>query len=758
MRRFGNVWRGLGKLAVGLVARQQAVKQAVGQLLASKFASGVNGIHISHFADLGQISLARQREHFRDHGLIQLLVRQYGAQRGNQTLIHDQWLTLLMLTDQFLQHLNRQLLARIPAVEAVAVVLHQKHQLVAVVREAQPDRCREATQQGRQWFISDIDEGKRLLGLSHRKHPRAAGCGGFVGQTQGDLAAFAVQQAQLDRNHERLFLITRLARCGRAALAEGQAVGFRSSIIRLADRQTRRACLAVPALELGQVNAIGVFHGLDEIVAGHCLTIVAFEIQVAAFTEALSTQQGMEHADDFRTLFVHGQGVEVGDFDKAVRAHGMGHRAGIFGKLVGAQVGNVLNTLDRGRVHVGREPGVAIHREAFLERQLEPVTAGHAVARPVVEVFVGDDRFDALVRGIGSRFGAGQHGAGVEDIEALVLHRAHVEVVDRDDHEDIQVVLATVGLFIPAHGFFQAGHGVLALVDVFRLDVDAQGHFPLAHGGEGVFDAPQIAGHQREQVSRFHERVFPGRPVPSALFFAAGNRVAVGQQDREVLLVGAERGSEFAHHVGAVEVVGNLAKALGLTLGAEHAAGLVQAFQRGIGFRMDAHGAVDRETFGLWMQRQVIVCQLIISSAELDVTQFHRNQFQVLTVQHQWRQACATLRVAAHDQLGVDQRVVVEQLKGQVRLINEVLGSLVVLEVNHFRLFGAHAGILLLMHGQMIGRVFANVDHAGIENQVLALDPQQRALGNRVLVQVEADNLGRIRLDRVTKLDRLGVM
>jgi hypothetical protein len=106
----------------------------------------------------------------------------------------------------------------------------------------------------------------------------------------------------------------------------------------------------------------------------------------------------------------------------------------------------------------------------------------------------------------------GQHGAGVEDVEALVLHGAHVEVVDRDDHEDVQVVFAAVDLFVPAHGLLQADHGVLALVDVFRLDIDAQRH-AAGLAGEGVFDTPQVTGHQREQVRRFLERVFPGRPV-----------------------------------------------------------------------------------------------------------------------------------------------------------------------------------------------------------------------------------------------------
>jgi hypothetical protein len=182
---------------------------------------------------------------------------------------------------------------------------------------------------------------------------------------------------------------------------------------------------------------------------------------------------------------------------------------------------------------------------------------------------------------------ARQHGAGVEDVEALVLHGAHVEVVDGDDHEDVQVVFAAVDLFVPAHGLLQAVHGVLALVDVFRLDIDAQRHVAVGHGGEGVFDTPQITGHQREQVRRFLERVFPGRPVAAVFARAAGDRVAVGQQHRVAVLLGDHRGGERAHHVRAVEVIGDLAEAFGLALGAEHRAGLVQAFQRGVGFRVD---------------------------------------------------------------------------------------------------------------------------------------------------------------------------
>ncbi len=103
--------------------------------LRGKFACGVVRIHIRHFADFCQVGFARQREHFRDHRLVQAFVAQYRTQRVDQALIDFQRLARLMLANQFLQHLHLQLLAGIPAVEAVAVVLHQEHQLIAVVRK-----------------------------------------------------------------------------------------------------------------------------------------------------------------------------------------------------------------------------------------------------------------------------------------------------------------------------------------------------------------------------------------------------------------------------------------------------------------------------------------------------------------------------------------------------------------------------------------------------------------------------------------------
>jgi hypothetical protein len=61
-------------LAVGLVTRPQGVEQLLGDLLAGKLAGGVDGIDIGHLADFGEVGLARQREHFGDHGRVQRLV------------------------------------------------------------------------------------------------------------------------------------------------------------------------------------------------------------------------------------------------------------------------------------------------------------------------------------------------------------------------------------------------------------------------------------------------------------------------------------------------------------------------------------------------------------------------------------------------------------------------------------------------------------------------------------------------------------
>ncbi len=235
---------------------------------------------------------------------------------------------------------------------------------------------------------------------------------------------------------------------------------------------------------------------------------------------------------------------------------------------------------------------------------------------------------------------------------------------------------------------------MVALVDVLGLDVDAQGHITAGLAGEAVLDAPQITGHQGEQVSRLHERVFPGRPVATIVCRPATDRVAVRQQYRVAMLFGDDRGGEGAHHVRAVEVVGDLAEAFGLALGAEHLARLVQAFQCGVALGVDLHAGVEGEALGLGLHGQAVGIELVVARLQLLVIQRGAQQFQLLAIELQWRQAGTACRVAAHDQLRVDQGVVLEQLEGQVRLVDQVLGRLVILEVDHLRLFGTHVQVL----------------------------------------------------------------
>ena len=117
---------------------------------------------------------------------------------------------------------------------------------------------------------------------------------------------------------------------------------------------------------------------------------------------------------------------------------------------------------------------VAEHREAFLQRELEPVAAGDAVAGPVVEILVRHHAVDVLVVDVGRGVRARQHVLGVEDVEALVLHRAGIEVADRDDLVLVEVELQAEALLVPLHRALQAVHRPGGLVELAGLDVDAE--------------------------------------------------------------------------------------------------------------------------------------------------------------------------------------------------------------------------------------------------------------------------------------------
>ncbi len=133
----------------------------------------------------------------------------------------------------------------------------------------------------------------------------------------------------------------------------------------------------------------------------------------------------------------------------------MRHRAGIFGELGAAHNTHVIDAVNGTRAEIGAELLIAEHRQSLFQAELEPVAAGYAVAGPVMEIFVTDDRFNAEVIFIGRGFCLGQHIFGVKDVKAFVLHRAHIEEINRYDHKDVEVILQTEALLVPLHTVLQ---------------------------------------------------------------------------------------------------------------------------------------------------------------------------------------------------------------------------------------------------------------------------------------------------------------
>src|SRR5579884_3095194 len=209
-----------------------------------------------------------------------------------------------------------------------------------------------------------------------------------------------------------------------------------------------RSGLAVPDLERAKIHSARVFKRLHKVIARRRLAIVAIEIEVGASAEFFGPKNGMEHPNELRALVVDSRRVKVGDLDVAVRANRVRKRPLVFGKLRCAQNPHVFDALNGSASDIGREALVTKNGEAFLEAELEPVAAGDAITGPIVEIFVRDDARDVVEITVGRGLLIGEHIGGVEDIERLVLHCAHVEVADGNDVELSKVILAAVDLLI----------------------------------------------------------------------------------------------------------------------------------------------------------------------------------------------------------------------------------------------------------------------------------------------------------------------
>ncbi len=186
-----------------------------------------------------------------------------------------------------------------------------------------------------------------------------------------------------------------------------------------------------------------------------------------------------------------------------------------------------------------------------------------------MKIFVADNAFDIEVIFIRGGIGTRQHVFGVKDVKTFILHRAHVEEIDSNNHIDVEVIFETKARFIPLHGVDERGHCPRCAVKVATIHEQLQRDFTARARFKGVAENIEISRHQRKQIAGFRERILPLYPVTAILQFPFSNPVAVGKQVRVQRFVGNNFGGKARQDVRAIKIPGNVAETFGFTLGTQ---------------------------------------------------------------------------------------------------------------------------------------------------------------------------------------------
>ena len=198
----------------------------------------------------------------------------------------------------------------------------------------------------------------------------------------------------------------------------------------------------------------------------------------------------------------------------------MRHRAGVFGELQPAHGTDIIDTVYRTGTQVRAKLLVAKHSQPFFQAELEPVATGYAVTGPVVEIFMTNHPFDIKIVFVGCGIGPGEHIFGVKDIEAFILHRAHIKEVHGDNHIDVEVIFEAKTGLVPFHGVLERGHCPRRAVKVATVNEEFQCNFTRGAGCKGIAQHIKITRDQRKQVTRFRERILPLHPVTAIVQLA----------------------------------------------------------------------------------------------------------------------------------------------------------------------------------------------------------------------------------------------
>ena len=171
-----------------------------------------------------------------------------------------------------------------------------------------------------------------------------------------------------------------------------------------------------------------------------------------------------------------------------------------------------------------------------------------------------DDALDALVVVVGRGLGLGEHVLRVEDVEPLVLHRAHVEVVDGDDHVDVEVVLETERLLVPLHRALQR-RSACSQLSMFCGSTQISSATSRPDSVVKLPRGSEVARDEREEIAGLREGILPSNPSGARRELALADAVAVREQHGIARAIGLDRVVIARHHVGPVQEVGDSAKA-----------------------------------------------------------------------------------------------------------------------------------------------------------------------------------------------------
>ena len=306
--------------------------------------------------------------------------------------------------------------------------------------------------------------------------------------------------------------------------------------------------------------------------------------------------------------------------------------------------------------------------------------------------------------------GRRQHVFVVEDVEALVLHRAHVEVGDGDDHEDVEIVFAAERLLVPAHRALERIHRVGAAVFLAGLDIDAQHDVAARHGAEAVLDAARDCRRpaRTDRTASGADRARPrngGRcPATSPL----STRLPLASRTGASATVGLDAGGVDRHHVGPVGEIGDAAEAFGLALRAVGRAGAIKAHELGIGGRVDQRLDLQPERpLRRLRDGEAVGRRAYCSAVERCAVELQRHEREAVAVEHQRRRRRGLgiglqLQHRAHTRRRRVERDV--ELDG----LDQPVGRAIVLEADGSGLFGAHRRSLSCAFFRMIGHLIAH--------------------------------------------------